>query len=64
MSDTILTESQQREIQHFVNTRLCDFIDEALCAPFLITDEMNDNDEYDVINAKKLAAIEYIKSIL
>lgn len=64
MSDTILTESQQREIRLFVNARLADFIDEALCAPFLITDEMVDNDEFDVINTKKLAAIEYIKSLL
>lgn len=67
MSDTItteLTDEQQREIRYFVIHQLSELIDESLTAPWLITDEMMDNDEFDVINAKKSAAIQYIKSLL
>ena len=61
---TELTDAQQREIRSFVMYQLSELIDESLTAPWLITDEMMNNDEFDVINAKKSAAIQYIKSLL
>lgn len=47
-----------------VNHKLVDIIDEALSHQFLITDEMVNSDDWDNINARKRAGVEYIKSLL
>ncbi len=59
-----LTESQQRHLRIFVVNQLSDIIDEELHSGYLFDDVMVDNDMHDEINDRKMAAIEYIKSIL
>jgi hypothetical protein len=62
MSDTKyqLTEAQQQNLAKFAQIKLADYIDEHLSGEFLITDEMVDNDDWDAINARKSAALEFI----
>jgi len=55
-----LTEEQEMHLTSFINRKLADYIDEHISATFLVTDEMVDNDDWDAINARKRAAIEYI----
>ena len=60
----VLTPDQEIELKHFVINSLSNFIDEELCAEWLITDEMVQADDFDGINERKMAAIEFIKSVL
>lgn len=59
-----LTPDQENNIKHFVINGLSNYIDEELCAEWLVTDEMLKADDFIAINERKMAAIEYIKSIL
>lgn len=59
-----LTPQQTTEILRFVNHRLIEIIDDHLHGEWLITDEMTENELYDDINARKIAALELIKSSL
>jgi len=59
-----LTEHQQQYLKDFVNLELSEYIDEVLHGEWLIPDEMVDVDDWDAINARKSAAIEYITNNL
>lgn len=66
MSNTTytLTDDQRLELRSFVIVHLSDIIDETLSGEWLVPDELVDADNFDEINGRKMAAIEYIKSIL
>lgn len=66
MSNTTynLTDDQRLELRCFVYQQLADAIDETLSGEWLINDELITNDDFDEINRRKMAALEYIKSIL
>jgi len=60
----MLTDTQTAALRHFVINSLSEFIDEEVSSEYLISDELVENDDFDEINRRKMAAIEYIKSIL
>lgn len=60
----VLTPVQEIKLKHFVINSLSSFIDEELCAEWLITDAMVEADDFVGINERKMAAIEFIKNIL
>jgi hypothetical protein len=59
-----LTDEQKKKINHFVMYSLSEVIDEELCSEYLITDDLVESDNHVEMNARKNAAIEFIKECL
>ena len=59
-----LTNEQQQLLQKFVQIRLSDTIDDFITGQFLVPDDLIDNDDWDQINARKAAAVEFIRANL
>ena len=60
MAKYLLTQQQQQHLTSFINRKLADYIDEHISGEFLIPDELVNKDDWDAINARKRAALEYI----
>lgn len=63
MSKYTLTAEQQQELQTFVDHQLADVVDEFIHGEFLITDELLERDDVDGMEARKAAAVEYLKTL-
>ena len=59
-----LSEEQKARLNHFVTWQLADFIDEELSSEYLVPDTLVEQDQWNTINARKFAAIEYIKTVI
>lgn len=60
-----LTDEQQQRLRHFTQVKLADFIDEFISGSFLIPDTLFEPDEqWDEVNSRKQAALQYIISHL
>ena len=60
----VLSEEQKAKLHHFTTWQLADFIDEELSNEYLVPDSLVEEDQWDIINSRKFAAIEYIKTII
>lgn len=58
-----LTEAQQQTLLK-LTFKVADLIDDHISGDYLITDDLVDTDDWNEINARKAAALEFIKANL